>query len=145
METDHDTTTFQSKIPVEGNPSLLGSRKAKMHAMKQFHKNILPGVLCSHGWKKVYDKDTKIVYRALFFNVTEKLPNEDNISHIWRVSKVREVIHEEANKLKQQYGVNFAVNSLMSKPIVCDEQALEVVSMREGSTQTQQQLYEYFK
>ena len=120
METDHDTTTFQSKLPVEGNPSLLGSRKAKMHVMKQFHKSILPGVLYSHGWKKVYDKNTKVVYRALFFNVIEKLPNEDNISHIWRVSKIRKVICEEANKLKQQYGVNFAVTSLMSKPIVND-------------------------
>ena len=38
METDHDTTTFQSKILVEDNPSLLGSRKAKMRAMKVFYQ-----------------------------------------------------------------------------------------------------------
>ena len=145
METDHDTTTFQSKILVEDNPSLLGSRKAKMHAMKRFHKSILPGVLYPHGWKKVYDKNTKLVYRALFFNVIEKLPNEDDISHIWRVSKVKEVISEEATKLEQQYDVNFAVTSLISKPIVYDQQALEVVSMREGSTKRQPQLYKYFK
>ena len=145
METDHDTTTFQSKILVENNPSLLESRKAKMRAMKRFHKSILPGVLYPHGWKKVYDKNTKLVYRALFFNVIEKLPNEDDISHIWRVSKVKEVISEEATKLEQQYDVNFAVTSLISKPIVYDQQALEVVSMREGSTQRQPQLYKYFK
>ena len=144
METDHDTTIFQSKIPVEDNPSLSASRKARMHAMKQMHESILPRVLYPHGWKRVYDKDMKTVYRALYFNVIERAPNESDISHIQRVSKVRDMICEEANKLKIEHGVNFNVNCLLSKPILYDKQTLEGMSMREDSTQIQH-IDEYFK
>ena len=141
---DSTESTSQSMTSPSSDPSLPQSKKRK-DAMKKVHSNILPAVLKPLGWKKVYDKDLKITYRALYFNVIEKQQNEDDISHIRRVGRVRERIREEADKLKTQHGVNFKINSLLSKPLLYDEEALEDISKREGSTQRQPQINEYFK
>ena len=138
-----DSSTSQSVTSPSSDPSLSGSKQQEV-AMEKVHKNILPTVLKPLGWKKVYDKDLKITYRALYFNIIEKQPNEDDISHIWRVGRIRERICEEADKLKTQHGVNFKINSLLSKPLLYDEEALEDMSMREGTTQRQPQINEYF-
>ena len=138
-----DSSTSQSVTSPSSDPSLLGSKQREV-AMEKVHKNILPTVLKPLGWKKVYDKDLKITYRALYFNVIEKQPNEDDISHIRRVGRIRERICEEADRLKKQYGVNFKINSLLSKPLLYDEEALEDMSMREGTTQRQPQINKYF-
>ena len=136
---DSTESTSQSVMsPPQNDPSLSGSKTDREVAMEKVHKSILPKVLKSlHGWKKVYDKDLKIIYRALYFNVIEKQPNEDDIAHIQRVGRIRERIREEADKLKTQYGVNFKINSLLSKPILYDEEALKDMSMSKGSTQRQ--------
>ena len=129
--------------PSQNTLSLSGSKKDREGTMEKVHTHILPSLLKPLGWKKVYDKDLKITYRALYFNTIEKQPNEDDISHIRRVNKIRERIREEADKLKEKHGVNFKINSLLSKPILYDEQALEELSVREGSTQRQSQIDEY--
>ena len=144
---DSTETTSQSVMsPPQNDPSLSGSKTDREVAMEKVHKSILPKVLKSlHGWKKVYDKDLKITYRALYFNIIEKQPDEDDITHIQRVGRIRERIREEADKLKTQYGVNFKINSLLSKPILYDEEALKDMSMSKGSTQRQPQIDDYFQ
>ena len=117
--TDSTASSSQSVTSPSSDPPLSGSKKREV-AMGKVHKDILPAVLKPLGWKKVYDKDLKITYRALYFNVIEKQPNEDDISHIRRVGEIRERIRQEADKLKTQDGVNFKINSLLSRPLLYD-------------------------
>ena len=118
------------------NPSPpLSKDKARKEAMKKIHKVVLPKVLSEDGWMKVYDKDKKLTYRALYFNIIPKHQDEDDTKHIQRVGKIRITLVEEAKKVKKEYDVNFKINSLLSKPFVYDEPTLVEQSMREGSTQ----------
>ena len=128
--------------PVAQNSPVLPSiptKKARGNAMDDVHKKILPELLCPQGWKKVYDKDLQISYRALYFNTIEKQPNEDDITHIQRVSKCRDEIREVVEKLKEERGVNFRINSLLSRPLLYDPATLQEQSTREESTQRKQQ------
>ena len=143
MDSTESTSQSMTSPSAQNTLSLLGSKKDREGAMEKVHTHILPSLLKPLGWKKVYDKDLKITYRALYFNTIEKKLNENNTSHIQRVGKIRERIREEADKLKMKHGVNFKINSLLSKPILYDEQALEELSMREGSTQKQSQMDKY--
>ena len=60
--------------PAANGPALPSpsTKKARKKAMKEVHSKILPELLCPHGWQKVYDKDLKLTYRALYFNTIEK-------------------------------------------------------------------------
>ena len=132
------------QLPVEENPAAqnlpsISTKEAREQAMNDVHRKILPELLYNHGWQKVYDKDMKITYRALYFNTIEKQRGEDDISHMQRVGKCRERISEEVKKLKKERDVNFKINSLLSRPLLYDETALEEQSMREGLTQRKQQ------
>ena len=114
--------------------NLLAKEKAREKAMCKIHKVTVPTVLSGDGWMKVYDKDMKLTYRALYFNIIQKHQDEDDNAYIQRVNKIRTTLAEEAKKVKKEYDVNFKINSLLSKPFVYDEQALLEQSMREGST-----------
>ena len=108
--------------------------KARKKAMSKFHKVTVPTVLSKDEWMKVYDKDMKLTYRALYFKTIQKHRDEDDNAYIQRVNKIRTTLAEEADKVKKEYDVNFKINSLLSKPFVYDEQTLLEQSMREGST-----------
>ena len=123
-------------VVVEDNPSpALSKDKARKEAMITIYTVVLPKVLSGDGWMKVHDKDRKLTYRALYFNIIPKHQDEDDIAYIQRVSKIRTTLTEEANKVKKEYDVNFKINSLLSKPFVYDEPTLVEQSLREGSTQ----------
>ena len=163
QEEDHDSTDSSGdesdeamdsapqpplQLPVQENPTAQNSqqlststKETRKQAMNDVHQKILPELLCNHGWQKVYDKDMKITYRALYFNTIEKQLGENDISHIRRVGKCREMIREEVEKLKKERDVNFKINSLLSRPLLYDEAVLEKQSMREGLTQRKQQMH----
>ena len=123
-------------LVVEDNPSpALSKDKARKEAMNTVHKVVLPKVLSKDGWMKVHDKDMKLTYRALYFNIIQKHQDEDDIVYIKRVGNIRTTLAEEADKVKKQYDVNFKINSLLSKPFVYDEPTLVEQSLREESTQ----------
>jgi len=109
--------------------------KARQEAMSHVHNTILPLLLGQDGWKKVYDKDIKLTYRALYFNIIRLNPDEDKSTFVRRVGQIRHKIAQEAKKLKEECHVNFKINSLLSKPFLYDEVALEEQTMR--TTQTQ--------
>ena len=116
--------------------------------MNKVHKVVLPKVLSIDGWEKVYDKDMKLTYRALYFNIIKKQQGEDDNTYIQRVGKIRQMVAEEADKVKKEYDVNFKINSLLSKPFLYNEEALAEQSMREGPTQKQSKqtrMDDYFK
>ena len=132
---------------VQNIPSL-SKDKARSDAMNKVHKVVLPKVLSTDGWMKVYDKDMKLTYRALYFNIIKKNQGEDDNTHIQRVSKIRQKLTEEADQIKKEYDVDFKINSLLSKPFLYDELALEEQSMREGSGKKQSKqgrIDDYFK
>jgi len=133
MDDDDDDDAMSQ--PLTSVQPLLSQQRKKVRrtVMNHIHDNVLPSLLCQEGWKKVVDKDGKPTYRALYFNVIEKTQDETDIAHIQRVSKVRERIAEEAEKVKKEYNVNFKTNSLLSSPILYDSSALEELSMREPS------------
>ena len=147
MEVDEVNTTTentsQQAASLDGdnavivdNPSPpLSKDKARSEAMNKVHKVVLPKVLSGDGWMKVYDKDMKLTYRALYFSIIQKYQDEDDDDYIQRVSKIRTTLAEEADKVKKEYDVNFKINSLLSKPFVYDETTLVKQSMRKGSTQ----------
>ena len=136
METDDHLVSIenasQSVTTPENDPPLTGSKKARKAAMKEVHRDILPKVLC--GWKKVYDSDFKITYRALYFNTIKKDPQESENAHIQRVNEIREKICDEAKDLMTKRGVNFKIDSLLSKPFLYNLQVLKKQSVTEGST-----------
>ena len=101
-------------------------------AMQEVHKTILPSLLGQgpDEWWKVFDKDTKLTYRALYFSVIKKRPGEKKNAFIQRVGKIRHDIAEEVHKLKETHQVNFKINSLLSKPFLYDEEALEEQTMK---------------
>ena len=143
-----DTSQQMPPSPVQENPVAQNSpvlpstppaKKTRENAMGDVHLKILPELLYPHGWKKVYDKDLKITYRALYFNTIEKLPSEDDITHIQRVGKYRDMIHDKVEELKKERGANFKINSLLSRPLLYDPPTLQEQSMREQSTQRKQQ------
>ena len=107
---------------------------AREKVMGLIRTDVLPRVLCPDGprlgWKKVYDKDGKPTYRALYFNIIPKGIDEDNISYIRRVNKIRSTLFEEGDKLRVKYKVNFKINSLLSKPFLYDDDYLTEQSMR---------------
>ena len=110
----------------------LSEDKARQEAMNHVHKVILPSLLGQDGWQKVYDKDTKLTYRALYFNIIEQSPTEDEPTFVQRVGQIRHKIAHEAKTLMKDREVNFKINSLLSKPFLYNEKALE-----ERATQTQ--------
>ena len=123
------------QLPVEENlvaqNPLLSPKSAREKAIRDVHRKILPKLLCNaHGWQKVYDKDEKITYRSLYFKI------EDNIQ---KAAKYRDIVREEVEKFKEERGVNFKVNSLLSRPLRYDKPALEEQSMREGPTKRKKQ------
>ena len=105
--------------------------------MNKVHKIVVPNVLSTGGWRKVHDKDMRLTYRALYFNTITKHQNEDDNDYIQRVGKIRKTLADEAHKVKEEYHVNFRMNSLLSKPFLYDEEALVEQSIREQSTQKQ--------
>ena len=143
MEVDKvDTTTentLQQAASLDGdntvvvdNPSPpLSKDKARSEAMNKVHKVVLPKVLTEDGWKKVYDKDMKLTYRALYFNCIPKDLDEDDDAYIRRVGKVRKTLAEEVDKVKEDYNVDFKINSLLSKPFIYDEPTLAERSVSE--------------
>lgn len=144
MEDDDVSTTENTSQPipppdrdrVQNIPSL-SKDKARSEAMNKVHKVVIPKVLSTDEWRKVYDKDMKLTYRALYFNIIKKHQNEDDNTYIHRVSKIRETLAKEADQVKKEYDVNFKINSLLSKPFLYDELALVEQSMRQGTTQQQ--------
>ena len=132
----HIENLSQQTPSLDGNTLLssLAKEKAREKAMSKIHKVTVPTVLNEDGWMKVYDKDMKLTYRALYFNIIQKYRDEDDNAYIQRVNKIRTTLEEEAKKVKKEYDVNFKINSLLSKPFVYDEQTLLEQSMREGST-----------
>ena len=139
MEDDNVSTTdnISQPIPPLDNTSSLSKDKARSEAMNKVHKVVVPKVLSTDGWRKVYDKDMKLTYRALYFNIITKHQGEDDNTYIQRVSKIRQTLAEEAHKVTKEYDVNFKINSLLSKPFLYNELALVEQSMRQGSTQQQ--------
>ena len=103
----------------QNNPNSISSSSSKSRTQfvrKQVHEVILPEVL--HGWKKVYEKDSKLTYQALYFGVIVRQPDEDESTHNRRVGRIRETIREKVIALQQQNNVEFKINSLLSKPIL---------------------------
>ena len=103
----------------QNNPTLISSSSSKLQTQfvrKQVHEVILPEVL--RGWKKVYDKDSKLTYQALYFGVIERQTDEDESTHNRRVGRIRETIREKVIALQQENNVEFKINSLLSKPIL---------------------------
>ena len=103
--------------------------------MTYVHKVILPTLLGPEEWKKVFDKDTKLTYRALYFNIIKRRSTEDESTFVQRVGQIRHKIADEAKQVMKDRGVNFKINSLLSKPFLYNEEALEEQTMR--ATQTQ--------
>ena len=126
---DVDTTRnpFQPIMLPEAHNSIKKARKA---AMNEVHQKTLPEVLRHEKWEKVYDKDLKSTYRALYFSTIERQPNEDEITHNRRVGEIRGKIHEAVKLLQEKYGVNFKINSLLSKPILYDKLSTEEQSQK---------------
>ena len=124
------------KADPENNPSPPLSKDAvRNKAMKKVHNVVVPRVLrIDHddGWKKVYDKDKKLTYRALYFNTIPKHQNEDDTAYIQRVGKIRTTLAEAVEELKGNCDVNFKFNSLLSKPFIYDEPTLAEQSMKGG-------------
>ena len=131
-----DSLSHDQPVPQLPSPP---TNKARKEAMKEVHNKILPELLYPDGWQKVHDKDLKISYRALYFNMIEKKQNEDDATHIQRVAQYREMIREKVDTLKKDRGVNFKINSLLSRPLLYDPGTLQEQLMREGSTQRKQQ------
>jgi len=125
----------QPSLPSPISPPI-SRDKAKKEAMTHVHKVILPSLLGPEGWKKVLDKDTKLTYRALYFNIIRQCSDEEELAYIQRVGQIRHKIAGEAKKVMEEHRVNFKINSLLSKPFLYNEKALEEQSIR--ATQTQQ-------
>ena len=138
METDDHLVSIenasQSVTIPENDPALTESKKARKAAMKEVHRDILPKVLYPGQWKKVYDNDFEITYRALYFNTIKKAPKETENDHIQRVNEIRVKIYDEAKDLMTKRGVNFKIDSLLSKPFLYNIQVLKKQSVTEGST-----------
>ena len=106
---------------VQNNPSSSSTSslsKIEKTTRSEVHNDILPEVLRPDGWKKVYDKDSKLTYQALYFAKIERRPGEDENAHHRRVGTIRETIREKVTTLQQESGVNFKINSLLSKPFL---------------------------
>ena len=124
---DATQNTLPPTTPPEAHNS---KKKARKMAMNEVHCKILPQLLYrDHRWKKVYDKDLKSTYRALYFNIMERKPNEDEITHYRRVGEIRERICEAVKLVREQHNVNFKINSLLSKPILYDKPSPEEQSL----------------
>ena len=113
----------------------LSEDKTRKDAMTYVHKVILPSLLGPEEWKKVFDKDTKLTYRALYFNIIKHRSTEDEPTFVQRVGQIRHKIANEAKQVMKDRGVNFKINSLLSKPFLYNEEALVEQTMR--ATQTQ--------
>ena len=104
------------------------AKKKRDKAMRAVHKK-LPNYLYENGgWQKVQDKDKTTSYRALYFNDIKKETGEDEFDHMLRVGECRVLIEKLVDKIKKKKkynGVNFKVDSLLSKPLLYDEQALK--------------------
>ena len=122
---------FQPTMPPEAHNS---RKKARKVAMNEVHQRILPDILYPVGWKKVYDKDQKSTYRALYFSNIKREPDEDEITHNRRVGEIRERIREEVKLLQEELNVNFKINSLLSKPILYDKPSPEEQSLKAAFT-----------
>ena len=130
---DVDTTRnpFQPiMLPEAHNRAHNSIKKARKAAMNEVHQKTLPEVLRHENWEKVYDKDLKSTYRALYFSTSVRRPNEDEITHNRQVGEIREKIREAVKRLQEKYGVNFKINSLLSKPILYDKQSTEEQSQK---------------
>ena len=115
---------------ISQSQSLKEYRARREKAMNDVHKKVLPSLLDPDKWEKVFDKDTKLTYRALYFNIIKKYPGEEERPFIQRVGKIRHKIAEEVQKFMVKHRVNFKINSLLSKPFLYDEEALEEQTMK---------------
>ena len=113
METaDHvDTTTNTSQL-----------KKRRKAAINEVRNTTLPDVLRIDGWKKVYDKDRKSTYPALYFKKIERQPSETEIRHNQRVGEIRVRIREKVEDVQERHGVRFKINTLLSRAILYDDQ-----------------------
>ena len=66
----------------------LSKDNPRTKTMDHVHKVTLPKVLGPEEWKKVFDKDTKLTYRALYFNVIRQHPDEEEFTFIQRVGQI---------------------------------------------------------
>ena len=125
METaDHvDTTTNTSQLttPPTGDSNTLLKKRRKA-AMNEVRNTTLPDVLRIDGWKKVYDKDRKSTYPALYFKKIERQPSETEIRHNQRVGEIRVRIREKVEAVQERHGVRFKINTLLSRAILYDDQ-----------------------
>ena len=116
----------------ESTPQPVRPRDPRNDAMEKARR-IQRKVLSRHGWKKVYDKDETVTYRALYFNNTiKKSANDDEITYILHVAEVRDELANEVAKIREKYGVNFKINSLLSKPLLYDKSAIEQLRRQHG-------------
>ena len=123
----------KDNVDSENYPSPpLSKDKVRNKAMEIVHQVVIPKVLSSDEWMKVYDKDMKLTYRALYFTCVPKHLDEDDDAYIRRVGKVRKSLAEEVDKVKKEYNVDFKINSLLSKPFIYDEPTLAEQSVKEG-------------
>ena len=109
---------------VQNNPPLsstLSPSQLEKATRNDVHKYILPEVLSPDGWKKVYDKDSKLTYQALYFGIIKRQLGEDENAHNHRVGTIREKIREKVDDLQQKRNLSFKINSLLSKPILYNE------------------------
>ena len=137
MDTDDNVNTTgntpQSTSPpvvhgpeAQKNPSSSSKlRTLSDSARGHVHQVILPEVLRPDGWKKVYDKDSKLTYQALYFGIIQRKPGEDENTHNRWVGRIRETIRQKVITLQQQRGVEFKNNSLLTKPILYNDPSPE--------------------
>ena len=66
----------------------------------------------------MYDKDFKITYilRLCISTPLKKLQKKVIMLNIQWVNEIRETIHDEAKHVMKKRGVNFKIDSLLSKP-----------------------------
>ena len=107
----------------------LSKDKNRKEAMEYVHDYVLPPVLGPAGWRKVVDKDNKLTYQALYFNIIPKQTGEEDKVYIKQVAQIKDTIAEEVKKAKQLYNnPNFKTNCLLSKPFLYDGMASDEIS-----------------
>ena len=117
-----------------------GTSDARNKAMRKIHDTTLPNLLYPKGWRKVCDKDLKPTYRALYFNTIKKEPDDEKDNyHMQRVNEIRKEVQEKAKEVMEENNVKFKINSLLSRPLLYDEEALKEQSQQQDSTHRQQQ------
>ena len=140
VQNDQGTSDTQGTSDAQGTSDTQGTSDARNKAMRKIHDTTLPNLLYPKGWRKVCDKDLKPTYRALYFNTIKKEPDDEKDNHhMQRVNEIRKEVQEKAKEIMEEYNVKFKINSLLSRPLLYDEEALKEQSQQQDSTRRQQQ------